>query len=442
MSLWKIAWRSIQQRAFASTLTGLSMALGVMLVVAVINGYSLLKRTFDTQRSMPYNLIVGAKGGELQLVFNTVYHLSKPVGNVPYSFYLDFVPDNKRTDGKIGLYSQYVETAVPVCMGDYVRSFRAIGTNKSFFTELGPDWYTKFAFTAGGPFENENYFDCVVGSMVAEQTGLGLGAKVNISHGAEEGSKHKDDFTIVGVMAPTGTPIDRGVYVNMEGFYLLDNHARTDRKTGDEPKESAPANATKRKPLPLEQREVTAILLKTSSAFTGEPSATGGMIMDALKREIVGQGVAPVAVITEMFGGYIDPILLFMFTVTIIVVVVSGVSVMVSIYNSMSERQHEIAVMRALGAKRGTVLSIVLLESILLSLGGGLLGWLVGHFGLYLAGPTITAHTGIPVPLLQFAALYELILVIGLIVLATLVGFLPAVTAYRTDVAKALTATP
>ena len=36
------------------------------------------------------------------------------------------------------------------------------------------------------------------------------------------------------------------------------------------------------------------------------------------------------------------------------IVIVSGIGILVSIYNSMSERQHEIAVMRALGAGRRT----------------------------------------------------------------------------------------
>ena len=37
---------------------------------------------------------------------------------------------------------------------------------------------------------------------------------------------------------------------------------------------------------------------------------------------------------------------------------------------------------------------------------------------------------------------YELILIPGLIVLAALAGYLPAMSAYRTDVAKALSASP
>ena len=36
----------------------------------------------------------------------------------------------------------------------------------------------------------------------------------------------------------------------------------------------------------------------------------------------------------------------------VMIVLVAGIGIMVSIYNSMSDRRHEIAIMRALGASR------------------------------------------------------------------------------------------
>jgi putative ABC transport system permease protein len=120
----------------------------------------------------------------------------------------------------------------------------------------------------------------------------------------------------------------------------------------------------------------------------------------------------------------------------------------------MSDRRHEIAVMRALGASRGTVMSVILLESIFLSLGGGALGWIAGHVLNAAANPWIEEQTGVSVGFLSFAPAInvlelldnegimnispELLLVPALILLAIVVGFLPAMSAYRTDVAKAL----
>jgi len=114
---------------------------------------------------------------------------------------------------------------------------------------------------------------------------------------------------------------------------------------------------------------------------------------------------------------------------------------MVSIYNAMSDRRHEIAIMRALGASRMTVMCIILMESILLSLFGGALGLLIGHGATWAFSPWIAEWTGVSVGWMQVQWM-ELILIPGLIALASLVGFLPAMAAYRTDVAKSLITTP
>jgi putative ABC transport system permease protein len=155
----------------------------------------------------------------------------------------------------------------------------------------------------------------------------------------------------------------------------------------------------------------------------------------------VAQAVLPVREITSLFKVFVDPLQWILLTLTVLIVVVAGISILVSMYNSMSERRHEIAVMRALGASRGTVMNVVLLESILLALGGGLAGWLLGHALFAAFTPLVTSYTGVVAPAFQFDP-KELILIPGLIVLASLVGYLPALTAYRTDVGKALSETP
>jgi putative ABC transport system permease protein len=128
-------------------------------------------------------------------------------------------------------------------------------------------------------------------------------------------------------------------------------------------------------------------------------------------------------------------------SLTVMIVIVAGIGILVSIYNSMSERRHEIAVIRALGAGRPKVMFIVLAESILLSLAGGLAGWIVGHALIGALNPWIVEQTGVSIGVAQFVG-YELVIIPGLIVLAAVVGYLPAMAAYRTDVAKALSATP
>src|SRR5437868_15332135 len=96
MSLFRIAFRSVLQRGVASLLTMFSMALGVMLVVAVLTIHGVVSQSFKNNSSLGYNLIVGAKGGQEQLVLNTVFYLSKPVENIPYTYYLEFLQREER----------------------------------------------------------------------------------------------------------------------------------------------------------------------------------------------------------------------------------------------------------------------------------------------------------------------------------------------------------
>ncbi|MCA9168707.1 MAG: ABC transporter permease, partial [Planctomycetales bacterium] len=173
-----------------------------------------------------------------------------------------------------------------------------------------------------------------------------------------------------------------------------------------------------------------------------------------------GQAVFPVGEIMSLFNFLVKPFQQVLLALTAMICVVSGISILVSIYNSMSDRRREIAIMRSLGAGRRTVMAIVLLEAIILAVGGGLLGWLAGHLLIAGANPWIESATGVtirwfdmapPVNLLEYLSndvtrelnvSTEWILIPSLIVLAIIVGFLPAIVAYRTDVAEALSANP
>ena len=149
--------------------------------------------------------------------------------------------------------------------------------------------------------------------------------------------------------------------------------------------------------------------------------------------------VKPAIVIADLFDRVIGNVQLLLLVLSVLVVVVAGMGILLSIYNSMNDRRHDIAIMRALGASRAIVMSVILLESILLALGGGLLGVLLGHGLTALLAPMISSQVGVGVTALEFRTV-ELLLVPGLIVLATVVGYLPAAVAYRTDVAKSLQA--
>jgi len=529
MSLWKIAWRSIQQRGLASALTALSMALGVLLVVAVLSIHGVVSQSFRNNSSLGYNLIVGAKGGDLQLTLNTVYYLSKPVENIPYEYYLEFTGGDERTrtlehsirahvhdaqwenieaasllgtDGLAGIggllaseslqvadandldlerggkWGKFSALAVPLCLGDYFGQFRVVGTTPDLFNKLtfGPYDDKTYEFAQGRNFEHWNeenaYFEAVVGATVAREMQVKLGQGISPAHGDPErgGEAHENQFTVVGILKASGTPNDRAVFINMEGFYLMEKHAKPLPKDEEEEEsatgfEGVPGSfvepeethdhsdhdQTPREPLPVEQREVTAILLRTASPMIAVGLPT------TINEGSVARCVLPIREITNLFSVIVAPIQAALLGITALVCFVSGISILVSIYNSMSDRKHEIAVMRALGASRAAVMAVILFESILLSVGGGMIGWIGAHSLMSLPAVSgyVEQRTGVPIGFTSFAPPIEnlelfglgpiigsvppeLLLIPALLLLAVSVGFLPAMAAYRTDVAKSL----
>jgi putative ABC transport system permease protein len=489
MSLWKIAWRSIQQRSLASMLTTISMALGVMLVVAVLVIYNVVHQAFH-RGGEGYDLIVGPpKGSNLELVLSSVFYIGQPMTTLPYSYYM------KLYENRVG--GNMVSDAVPICLGDVYENHRVIGTTSGMFDLKNAEQHNLFEFTEGDKFSDTeaDWFTAVIGATAAKQTGLKLGDSFRPSHDAGGKSKHKHGaFKVVGILKATGAPSDNALFVNIEGFYRVGGHAgrvgrtlveaetKGDAKssgigalgTGSAPKlevkqadehaakppesgtpttkpaeAGTPAPATEaakpeadhdedehiHDPIPESAKQVSAVLVCTRNPVDTVP------LESLINQGKEAQAAIPTKEIATFFEYVIGQIEVVLLVFAVMIVLVAGIGIMVSIYNSMNDRRHDIAIMRALGARRGTVMLVILLESILLSLGGGVLGLAMGHGLLVVAGPWIAEQARLPLTMLQFRAA-ELTLVPGLIILASIVGYLPALAAYRTDVGKSLIANP
>ncbi|MEI6240780.1 MAG: ABC transporter permease [Planctomycetia bacterium] len=435
MTLLGIAWRNIRQRLLTSGLTALSLALGVALVVATLVTGRIVNRAFESGSGLGYNMIVGAKGSPLQLVLNSVYFISKPIENVPWAFYQQFLPAAERADGVDGTYAASTQTAVPICMGDYFRGHRVVGTNAAFFDRLTRGDGRPFEFAAGTNFRDDDFFGGVLGAAVAANLGLKVGDAFAPTHGADDGAVH-DPFQVVGILARTDSPLDRGVFVNMEGFYLQDGHAKPLPEGESPAAPPASANASGHEPLPVNQREVTAILLETAS-LPGLPAELTAMgLRTAINEGRDGQAALPIAEIRQLLDLFVKPLELLLLLVTALVVLVSAIGILVSMVGSSLERSRDVAIMRALGARRSHVLATVLIEAVLLAVGGGLAGWALGHLLVGFVGPWITTNAGVTASVFSAAPLAEALLVPFLVVLAIVAALLPAIAAYRTDVAK------
>lgn len=453
MNYLAIAWRNMCDRPLASFFTALSMALGVAAVICVLVINRVAVDQFE-QDAQGYNFIVGGNGGRMQLVLSTVYHLDKPLYPISYDYYRKF------TDGQ---YAPYTDVVVPYCLGDsFVRGdykYRVVGTTPDLFGELKYDGKTAYQFAKGRNFKRDRFFEAVVGSIAASQGKLKLGDTFNPTHGlGGEGDVHRG-FKVVGILAPTGTANDRALFVNAEGFYLLDGHALSAKNknqnllqilgdvaakllSGDTSKPLGPEPGAPTvgydndgqpvAPLPEAQREVTSILVRAS-----DPMNAYSLMTTINKTSDGAQAVAPAEVVTQLLDNIIGPVRVVLLVLTALIVLVAAIGILVSIYNSMSERSHDIAVMRALGASRVSVQTIVLLEAVLLAVLGGFAGMVLGHLMIGAASPYVEMKTGVPLGMLAFDP-WEWVLIPCLVLLAIAAGIVPALTAYRTDVAKAL----
>ncbi len=487
MSLIQIAWRNFCHRSLSSILTTLSLALGVGLVVLVLSIYGVISEAFTRNASVGYNLVVGPKGSPLQLTLNSVFYLSQPIENLPYTEYMEFMTQDQRKavvdrfggDPSLaergGRYAPYLGDGfvIPLALGDYFGEFRVVGTTPDFFEKLrhGPNVDQPFTFSAGRALEEfspeHSYFEAVVGSRVANQMNVGIGDKFYPTHGDPSGHGHELGFTIVGVMDPTGTPNDRAAFVNLEGFYLMDGHAKpieseesdepeSDEPESDEPESDEPESddsdddaganveedGEKREARPEEyrllsilQREVTALLVQTdpNNLFFGPA------VQNAINEGIRSQAAAPVGEITKLMDLIVGPLRNALLVITLITCFVAAVGILVAIYNSMNDRRRDIAVMRALGARRSTVTAIIVLESMLVAIIGAVLGWILAHAAIAACSSRIEDQTGVQVGFFSTSSneIWILPLVLALALIAAL---LPAWSAYRTDVGSNLSA--
>ena len=207
MSLIQIAWRNFCHRALSSILTTFSLALGVGLVVAVLSVYGIVSEALSRNAQVGYNLVVGPKGSALQLTLNSVYYLSQPIENLPFTEYMEFFDQPARAEmvrkyggdpalgERDGIYSAFVAGgfAIPLALGDYYGEFRAVGTTPDFFELLrhGPNVDEKFTFASGRAFEQYNsqnkFFEAVLGSRVAAEMGINVGEQFKPTHGDPKG---------------------------------------------------------------------------------------------------------------------------------------------------------------------------------------------------------------------------------------------------------------
>jgi putative ABC transport system permease protein len=420
--------RSLRQHALSTAVTAGAAALACGLVLSVFSVTAQARDAFV--RDPGFDAVLGARGSELQLVLNSVFHLETSPGNIPWSLYEEFKEDPR------------VEVAVPYAVGDNYRGFRIVGTTPDIFeVEYAAGRRYEIAVAEGrrlGRFFHAGNREAVLGSFAAAATGLEVNDTFHPSHGTgEEGHEHEDEYTVVGVLKPTNTPADRVVWIPIEGIFHMEGHVL--RGTGEE------HDPEPDEEIGDEHKEVSAVMLRLKGEIDEDglrvAAPAAGFALKIKARE---SGVATLAwPIANVMQDLFEKLFWFvriLEVVAYLVVIVSMAGILASLYNTMNERRREFAILRALGASRTTVFAAVVSEAAAIALVGALGGFLVHALVVAAAAYTLRTETGVVLdPLAYHPVLWAA--PAGILALGALAGLLPATKAYRTDVATNLAPT-
>lgn len=405
--------RSLRQHALSTAITVAAVALACGLVMSVFSIREQAWQAF-TGGGAGFDAVLGARGSRLQLVLNTIYHLESSPGNLPWSLYEE-MHDHPG-----------VELAIPYALGDNYYGVRIVGTTDDLFSRFQFRPGRTLEVQEGGRVFDMELREAVVGSEAARRTGLVYGSVFEPHHGTEfnEHDKHDEEYVVVGILKPTNTPLDRVIFIPIEGILRMSGHVLRHEdeihiaEAGEE--------------IPDEFVQISAVMLKLKGPQVG-------LDFDEQfnKRGTEATFAWPVGTImAELLDrfGWIVRVLTF---VAYLVVAVSAGAILAALYNTINERRRDFAILRAIGARRATVFAAVTIESAVIAALGALGGFVVYGVILAVAAQVIRQQTGV---VLEVGAFHPVLVLapVGMTALGAAAGLMPAARAYSTDVAAHL----
>jgi putative ABC transport system permease protein len=458
MNATKLAFKNIAYRPLVASLNVGLFALGIGMIVFLINLQNQLEEQFDKNLA-GVQLIIGAKGSPLQLVLCNLFHLDSPTGNIPLSDAKSFMNPKH----------PWIERAVPLGLGDSYRGYRIVGTT------------TQFSDLYGLEFEQGNWWEhskeAVLGALVAKQTGLKVGDSFVSNHGLleEEAHSHEEDpIKVVGILKPSQTVADNLILTSLPTLWEVHGHDHAHdhphkegqanhheeghdhdhahdhpHKEGqahhheeghdhdhDHPHKEGQAHhheegTCHRVHLPTEgenayliqegnlDKEITALLVR----FKGTSIQSLNMQRN-INENTQMQAASPAIELTRLFG----LLGIGISTVQIlgyVLLTVAGLGILLSLFNSMRERQQEILMMRVWGAGKAKIASTIVWEGVLQAIGGGVLGWILSRGGLVLFNQFLQSDYKYSISIQQVYAAEWVILGLA-VVIGALGALLPA----------------
>jgi putative ABC transport system permease protein len=423
MKIIFIAWKNCWQKAGATGLTLLLLSFGVGIISMMLLLENQLNEKFN-KNIKDIDFVLGAKGSPLQLILANVYHIDAPTGNI------------KVSEAQKIIKNPTVKEAIPLAYGDNYEGWRIVGTTPRYAEFYG------VKLNEGKVFETP--FEVTVGSYAAKELGLKLGQTFKSNHGldkeGEEEEGHDQLFTVVGIYAASGTVIDRLVLTQVESIWEVHDHGDHEESShagivsAEEHDHEAEHSAEEGhdhedEHMHEEEREVTAYLL-----IKRLPMAP--MILPQLVKNTNMQLALPAIEINrlnENFGIGMSVVK----AVAILIMIISFLSVFISLFNALRERQYELAILRTLGGRRSQLFILILLEGFFMVALGLIIGLVLSRVGITMLSDMAkdSFHDEFNAFLFLPQEYYLVGITLGLGVVASL---LPALRAFFMDISKTL----
>ncbi|HDY8140045.1 TPA: ABC transporter permease [Vibrio vulnificus] len=410
-----LAWKSLRNRKATAFLTVLTVAISVILLLGVEKIRTQAKESFANTISGT-DLIVGGRSGQVNLLLYSVFRIGNATNNIDWKSYQDFA--NHRA----------VAWAIPISLGDSHKGFRVMGTNHSYFEHFKYGSKQSLTFSQGKPFNG--LFETVLGADVAKQLGYKLGSEIIIAHGISDVGFSRHDnlpFKVVGILAPTGTPVDKTVHVSLEAIEAIHVGWESGARLGPSP------DATQLEQKQFQPKQITAMMLGLKSRIQ----------TFALQREINTYNQEPLSAIMpgvalHELWGMMSVAEQALMAVSVFVVIAGLLGMLSSLLTSLQERRREMAILRAMGARPRHVFTLLISEASLLTLAGIVTG-VAGVYGLLsIAQPIIQQQYGINITMTAISP-HEWMLLAFVQTAGILIGFIPAIRAYKQSLSDGMT---
>ena len=415
MNLLKISTNNLKDKPLTTFLSILLMALGIAIISLLLLAGKQIEEKFS-RNVAGIDMVVGAKGSPLQLILASIYQIDSPTGNISMD------EANRLTR------SPLVKSTIPLSMGDSYQGYRIVGSNEKYLEHFQAEFETGKVFSQA--------MEMVVGSKVAKNLGLKVGDAFSSQHGFDgEGEAHKEkQFKVVGILKMTNSVLDALMITPLESVWAVhDEHHKTEVGKGVNALkllEEEQPQTDQEHHYEENSKEITSLLVKFRNP------AMGMMMARSINQNSTLQTATPAIEINRLFallGVGVDALK----WIALVIIIVSGLSVFVSLYNSLKERKYEMALMLSMGASRTKLFLLLLLEGLIISIIGFIIGIFLSRIGLWIMSENVEQNFHYDFNVLSLLS-EEFYLFLGALFIGLLAAAIPSLSIYSINISKTL----